>query len=67
MISAQTPLDVESTLPDYTQLAESDGTFVFVERAGGKNQKPARTSSKLILQRLAAKQRELNINPDELV
>ncbi|MEH2024312.1 Uma2 family endonuclease [Nostoc sp.] len=25
------------TLPDHTQLPESDGTFVFAERAGGKN------------------------------
>ncbi|WP_442949361.1 hypothetical protein [Nostoc sp.] len=37
MTSAQTPLGVESTLPDHMQLAESDGTFVFAERAGGKN------------------------------
>ncbi|MBD2676944.1 MULTISPECIES: Uma2 family endonuclease [Nostoc] len=28
MTSAQTPLGVESTLPDHTQLPESDGTFV---------------------------------------
>ncbi|WP_224095439.1 hypothetical protein [Nostoc sp. MS1] len=37
MTSAQTPFGVESTLPDYTQLPESDGTFVFAKRAGGKN------------------------------
>lgn len=37
MTSAQTPLDVKSTLPDHTQLPESDGTFVFAKRAGGKN------------------------------
>ncbi len=28
MTSAQTPLGIESTLPDHTQLPESDGTFV---------------------------------------
>ncbi|MFN6539462.1 MAG: Uma2 family endonuclease [Nostoc sp. EkiNYC01] len=28
MTSAQTPLDIESTLPDHTQLPESDGKFV---------------------------------------
>lgn len=28
MTSAQTPLGVESTLPDHTQLPESDGTFI---------------------------------------
>ncbi|MEH2298235.1 MAG: Uma2 family endonuclease [Nostoc sp.] len=28
MTSAQTPLGIESTLPDHTQLQESDGTFV---------------------------------------
>lgn len=37
MTSAQTPLGVESTLPDHRQLPESDGTFVFAECAGGKN------------------------------
>ncbi|MDZ8028867.1 MAG: Uma2 family endonuclease [Nostoc sp. DedQUE11] len=37
MTSAQTPLGVESTLPDHTQLPESDGTFVFAKRGGGKN------------------------------
>ncbi len=37
MTSVQTPLGVESTLPDHRQLPESDGTFVFAERAGGKN------------------------------
>jgi Uma2 family endonuclease len=37
MTSAQTALGVESTLPDHTQLPESDGTFVFAKRAGGKN------------------------------
>ena len=25
------------TLPDHTQLPDSDGTFVFAKRAGGKN------------------------------
>jgi hypothetical protein len=28
MTSAQTPFGVETTLPDHTQLPESDGTFV---------------------------------------
>ncbi len=37
MTSAQTPLGIETTLPDHTQLPESDGTFVFAERAEGKN------------------------------
>ncbi|MBD2514314.1 Uma2 family endonuclease [Nostoc sp. FACHB-973] len=37
MTSAQTPLGIESTLPDHTQLPESDGKFVFAKRAGGKN------------------------------
>lgn len=32
-----TPEVLPTTLPDHTQLPESDGTFVFAERAGGKN------------------------------
>ncbi|MEH2005018.1 hypothetical protein [Nostoc sp.] len=50
MTSAQTPLGVESTLPDHTQLPEFDGL---------QGATPT--------QRLAAKLRELNINPDKLV
>ncbi|WP_196516493.1 hypothetical protein [Nostoc sp. WHI] len=28
---------ISPPFPDHTQLPESDGTFVFAERAGGKN------------------------------
>ncbi|BCL34008.1 hypothetical protein NSMS1_04550 [Nostoc sp. MS1] len=30
-------IDVPPQFPDHTQLPESDGTFVFAQRAGGKN------------------------------
>lgn len=37
LASAVTPEAVSLVLPDHTQLPESDGTFVFAKRAGGKN------------------------------
>jgi Uma2 family endonuclease len=37
MTSAVNPPTLTTALPDHTQLPESDGTFVFAERAGGKN------------------------------
>ncbi|NET62400.1 MAG: Uma2 family endonuclease [Symploca sp. SIO2E6] len=37
MILAKSPKPTTIALPDHTQLPESDGTFVFAERAVGKN------------------------------
>ena len=37
MTSATDPSTALTPFPDHTQLPESDGTFVFAERAGGKN------------------------------
>lgn len=37
MTSAIDPSTALTPFPDHTQLPESDGTFVFAERAGGKN------------------------------
>jgi hypothetical protein len=37
MTDPTTQLDIPRAFPDHTQLPESDGTFVFAERAGGKN------------------------------
>lgn len=37
MTLTPTPLNIETNLPDHTQLPDSDGTFVFAQRAGGKN------------------------------
>jgi hypothetical protein len=37
MTSATNPSTALTPFPDHTQLPESDGTFLFAERAGGKN------------------------------
>ncbi|MEH2027900.1 hypothetical protein [Nostoc sp.] len=62
MTSVTNPPNALTSFPDHTQLPDSDGTFVFAERAEQESQRAEQESQRA--DRLAAQLRSLGIEPE---